>query len=98
MLAKCASDSVAPTRRLLLDSVVDGAVLRVRPVMMTAVATIAGLIPIVIGVGTGSEVMSRIALPMVGGMLSAVVLTLLVLPCAYYLWRCRSLAVSAAAP
>ena len=98
MLAKCASDSVAPTRALLLDSVVDGAVLRVRPVMMTAVATIAGLIPIVIGVGTGSEVMSRIALPMVGGMLSAVVLTLLVLPCAYYLWRCRSLAVSAAAP
>ena len=98
MLAKCASDSVAPTRGLLLDSVVDGAVLRVRPVMMTAVATIAGLIPIVIGVGTGSEVMSRIALPMVGGMLSAVVLTLLVLPCAYYLWRCRSLAVSAAAP
>ena len=98
MLAKCASDSVAPTRQLLLDSVVDGAVLRVRPVMMTAVATIAGLIPIVIGVGTGSEVMSRIALPMVGGMLSAVVLTLLVLPCAYYLWRCRSLAVSATAP
>jgi Cu(I)/Ag(I) efflux system membrane protein CusA/SilA len=98
MLAKCASDSVAPTRGLLLDSVVDGAVLRVRPVMMTAVATIAGLIPIVIGVGTGSEVMSRIALPMVGGMLSAVVLTLLVLPCSYYLWRCRSLAVSAAAP
>ena len=49
MLAKCASDSVAPTRQLLLDSVVDGAVLRVRPVMMTAVATIAGLIPIVIG-------------------------------------------------
>ena len=98
MLAKCASDSVAPTRGLLLDSVVDGAVLRVRPVMMTAVATIAGLIPIVIGVGTGSEVMSRIALPMVGGMLSAVVLTLLVLPCAYYLWRCRNLAVSAAAP
>ena len=98
MLAKCASDSVAPTRQLLLDSVVDGAVLRVRPVMMTAVATIAGLIPIVIGVGTGSEVMSRIALPMVGGMLSAVVLTLLVLPCAYYLWRCRSLAVSASAP
>jgi Cu(I)/Ag(I) efflux system membrane protein CusA/SilA len=98
MLAKCASDSIAPTRGLLLDSVVDGAVLRVRPVMMTAVATIAGLIPIVIGVGTGSEVMSRIALPMVGGMLSAVVLILLVLPCAYYLWRCRSLAVSAAAP
>ena len=98
MLAKCASDSIAPTRGLLLDSVVDGAVLRVRPVMMTAVATIAGLIPIVIGVGTGSEVMSRIALPMVGGMLSAVVLTLLVLPCAYYLWRCRSRAVSTNEP
>lgn len=98
MLAKCASDSIAPTRGLLVDSVVDGAVLRVRPVMMTAVATIAGLIPIVIGVGTGSEVMSRIALPMVGGMLSAVVLTLLVLPCAYYLWRCRSLAVSTNEP
>ena len=98
MLAKCASDSIAPTPGLLLDSVVDGAVLRVRPVMMTAVATIAGLIPIVIGVGTGSEVMSRIALPMVGGMLSAVVLTLLVLPCAYYLWRCRSRAVSTNEP
>lgn len=68
-----------------------GAGLRVRPVLMTATATIVGLLPILWGSGTGSEVMSRLAAPMVGGMLSAVLLTLLVLPVIYLLWRGRQL-------
>ena len=67
--------------------VLTGAGLRVRPVMMTAITIIVGLLPILYGTGTGSEVMSRIAAPMIGGMLSAVVLTLLVLPAVYLLWR-----------
>ncbi len=71
----------------LKDSIVAGAGLRVRPVLMTACATIAGLIPILMGSGTGSEVMSRLATPMVGGMISAVLSTLLILPAVYYLWR-----------
>jgi Cu(I)/Ag(I) efflux system membrane protein CusA/SilA len=65
--------------------------MRVRPVMMTAAAIIVGLLPILYGTGTGSEVMSRIAVPMVGGMLSAVILTLLVLPTLFYLWRSSSI-------
>ena len=64
-----------------------GAGLRVRPVTMTAAAIIVGLLPILYGTGTGSEVMSRIAAPMVGGMVSAVTLTLLVLPAIYLLWK-----------
>ncbi len=87
MLAQCEADSLAPTKPLLLQSVIEGSVTRVRPVMMTATATIAGLLPILFASGTGSEVMSRIAAPMVGGMLSAVLLTLLVLPSFYFLWR-----------
>lgn len=75
----------------LQQSILQGAGLRVRPVMMTAVAIIAGLLPILLGSGTGSEVMSRIAAPMVGGMMSAVVLTLVVLPVVYFLWRQRTL-------
>ncbi|MEP6391306.1 MAG: CusA/CzcA family heavy metal efflux RND transporter [Halioglobus sp.] len=73
----------------LQQAVVDGAVQRIRPVMMTAGATIIGLLPILLGSGTGSEVMSRLAAPMVGGMVSALVLTLLVLPTLYYVWRVR---------
>lgn len=71
----------------LEHAVWQGAGLRVRPVLMTATATIVGLLPILWGSGTGSEVMSRLAAPMVGGMLSAVLLTLLVLPVIYLLWR-----------
>ena len=71
----------------LEQAVVDGAVRRVRPVVMTAGATIIGLLPILLGSGTGSEVMSRLAAPMVGGMLSALLLTLLVLPAIFRLWR-----------
>lgn len=67
------------------QAVLDGAVLRVRPVLMTTGATIAGLLPIMVGSGAGSEVMQRLAAPMVGGMVSALVLTLLVLPAIYFL-------------
>ncbi|WP_028877586.1 efflux RND transporter permease subunit [Teredinibacter turnerae] len=73
----------------LRDAITEGAGLRVRPVMMTAAAIIVGLLPILFGTGTGSEVMSRIAAPMVGGMVSAVLLTLLVLPALYFLWKKR---------
>ncbi len=77
----------ALTKDGLSLAVMEGAGLRVRPVMMTAVSTIAGLLPIMFSTGTGAEVVSRIAAPMVGGMISAVILTLLVLPAVYYLWR-----------
>ncbi len=71
----------------LHDAIIEGGALRVRPKAMTAAAIIGGLLPIMFGSGTGSEVMSRIAAPMVGGMISAVVLTLLILPAVYYLWK-----------
>ncbi|MDH3588471.1 MAG: efflux RND transporter permease subunit, partial [Gammaproteobacteria bacterium] len=69
------------------QAVVEGALLRVRPIMMTVAAIIAGLIPIMIGSGTGSEVMRRIAAPMVGGMISATLLTLVVIPALFLIWR-----------
>lgn len=59
---------------------------------MTVFSTIAGLLPIMLGTGTGSEVMRRIAAPMVGGMVSVTPLTLLVVPVVYYLWKRASLA------
>ncbi|MEX2366479.1 MAG: efflux RND transporter permease subunit, partial [Pseudohongiellaceae bacterium] len=73
----------------LKDAVISGAGLRVRPIMMTTATVILGLLPILLGSGTGSEIMSRIAAPMVGGMISTLVLTLLVLPATYYLWQRR---------
>jgi Cu(I)/Ag(I) efflux system membrane protein CusA/SilA len=79
------------TQQDLYDAVIEGGALRVRPKAMTATAIIAGLLPIMYGSGTGTEVMSRIAAPMVGGMLSAVVLTLLVVPAVYYLWHKRDI-------
>ncbi|MBU2966022.1 efflux RND transporter permease subunit [Amphritea sp. 2_MG-2023] len=92
MLTQCEKQGVTPREEALRHAVLQGAGLRVRPVMMTAVAIIVGLLPILYGTGTGSEVMSRIAAPMVGGMVSAVLLTLLVLPAVYFLWRKRGLA------
>ena len=71
----------------LRQAVIEGALLRVRPIMMTVAAIIAGLLPIMLGSGTGSEVMRRIAAPMVGGMISATILTLLVIPSAFLVWR-----------
>jgi Cu(I)/Ag(I) efflux system membrane protein CusA/SilA len=64
----------------LRDSILEGAGMRVRPVMMTVSTVIIGLVPIIQGSGTGSQVMQRIAAPMIGGMISALLLTLLVLP------------------
>ena len=87
MQSECEARGVAPRLETLRHAVLHGAGLRVRPVMMTASAIILGLLPIMYGSGTGSEVMSRIAAPMVGGMLSAALLTLLVVPAVYYLWR-----------
>ncbi|CAJ1812561.1 efflux RND transporter permease subunit [Aeromonas veronii] len=84
-----------PYKAGLHRAVIQGAALRLRPKMMTVVTIIAGLLPIMWSHGTGSEVMQRIAAPMIGGMVSALVLTLLVLPAAYYLWRSRSLGKSA---
>ena len=69
------------------QAVIDGALMRVRPIMMTAAAIIAGLLPIMLGSGTGSEVMRRIAAPMVGGMVSATILTLIVIPALFLIWR-----------
>jgi len=71
----------------LREAIVEGALMRVRPIMMTVAVIVAGLLPIMFGTGTGSEVMRRIAAPMVGGMTSATILTLLVIPAAFLLWQ-----------
>jgi Cu(I)/Ag(I) efflux system membrane protein CusA/SilA len=73
--------------RDLAAAVTNGALMRVRPIMMTVAAIIAGLLPIMLGSGTGSEVMRRIAAPMVGGMVSATVLTLALIPAVFLLWQ-----------
>lgn len=67
--------------------VMDGALLRLRPILMTVITVIAGLVPIMRGEGTGSEVMQRIAAPMVGGMVTATILSLIAIPVIFYLWR-----------
>jgi Cu(I)/Ag(I) efflux system membrane protein CusA/SilA len=74
----------------LRGAVIEGALLRIRPVTMTNAAIIAGLLPILWSGGAGSEAMSRIAAPMVGGMLSVAILTLAVIPAAYLLWQQRA--------
>jgi len=73
----------------LLDAIREGAVLRVRPKAMTVAVILAGLFPIMWGTGTGSEVMQRIAAPMVGGMITAPLLSMFVIPAAYLLMRRR---------
>lgn len=79
------------TNVLLKQSILEGSGMRVRPVMMTSLSIIIGLLPILFSHGTGSEVMSRIAAPMVGGMISALILTLIVLPVIYYIARSKQL-------
>lgn len=71
----------------LYEAIVEGAVDRVRPKMMTVASTMIGLLPILWGTGTGASVMKRIAVPMIGGMVSSTLLTLLVIPAIYSLWR-----------
>ena len=80
VLARCKDEGRAATVQDLHDAIMHGAVERVRPKMMTVVAIMAGLLPILWSTGTGSEVMRRIAAPMVGGMISSAILTLLVIP------------------
>jgi Cu(I)/Ag(I) efflux system membrane protein CusA/SilA len=80
----------------LYEAVVVGAVERVRPKMMTVTAIMAGLLPILWGHGTGSQVMKRIAAPMVGGMITSTILTLIVIPAIYYLWKGREVKAIAA--
>ena len=81
--AKCAAEGRRPQPADLYAAIMEGAVERVRPKMMTVTAIMAGLLPILWGTGTGAEVMSRIAAPMVGGMISSTVLTLAVIPAIY---------------
>jgi Cu(I)/Ag(I) efflux system membrane protein CusA/SilA len=81
--ARCAAEGRALTRVDLYDAIMEGAVERVRPKMMTVVAIMAGLLPIMWSTGTGSEIMQRIAVPMIGGMVSSTLLTLIVIPAIY---------------
>jgi Cu(I)/Ag(I) efflux system membrane protein CusA/SilA len=85
--ARCAAEGREMTRRDLYDAIMVGAVERVRPKMMTVVAIMAGLLPIMWSSGTGSEIMQRIAVPMIGGMVSSTLLTLIVIPAIYGLVR-----------
>jgi Cu(I)/Ag(I) efflux system membrane protein CusA/SilA len=83
--AECVAAGRAFTRRDLYRAIMLGAVDRVRPKMMTVVAIMAGLVPILWSTGAGSEVMQRIAVPMIGGMVSSTILTLVVIPAIFAL-------------
>jgi Cu(I)/Ag(I) efflux system membrane protein CusA/SilA len=80
---RCDEEGRPYTRADLYEAIMIGAVERVRPKMMTVVAIMAGLLPIMWSTGTGSEVMQRIAVPMIGGMVSSTLLTLIVIPAIY---------------
>jgi Cu(I)/Ag(I) efflux system membrane protein CusA/SilA len=82
-----------PALHELYESVMRGAVERVRPMMMTVASTMIGLLPILWGGGTGASVMKRIGAPMIGGMVTSTVLTLVVIPAVYSLWKERGLRV-----
>ena len=75
------------TAKELYDAIIEGAVMRVRPKMMTVMAIIVGLLPIMWSAGAGADVMKRIAAPMVGGMVTSTILTLIVIPVIYEMWR-----------
>ncbi len=92
---RAAGQSGSMTRSGLIDAIEHGAVARVRPKLMTVVAIMAGLLPLMWAHGTGASVMQRIAAPMIGGMVTSTVLTLVVIPAVYYLWRRHQLPVSA---
>jgi Cu(I)/Ag(I) efflux system membrane protein CusA/SilA len=88
---RAAEQGRLPTRAELREAIVEGALLRLRPKLMTVITVIVGLLPIMWGSGTGSEVMRRIAAPMVGGMVTATVLTLVILPSLYLIVNGRKL-------
>jgi Cu(I)/Ag(I) efflux system membrane protein CusA/SilA len=92
-LKRYRDESRLNTEAELKQAIEEGAVLRVRPKAMTVAVIIAGLLPIMLSVGTGSEVMQRIAAPMVGGMITAPLLSLFVVPAIYLLWKRRELAL-----
>jgi Cu(I)/Ag(I) efflux system membrane protein CusA/SilA len=94
-LAARVEAGVPLTPEVVGDAIREGALLRVRPKAMTVAVILAGLLPIMVGSGTGSEVMSRIAAPMIGGMLTAPLLSMLVVPAAYLLMRRRMKSISA---
>ena len=94
--ARCATQGRLYTRNDLYDAIMIGAVERVRPKIMTVVAIMGGLLPIMWSTGTGSEVMQRIAVPMIGGMISSTLLTLIVIPAVYGLVRAWNLPASPA--
>ena len=75
------------TREDLKQAIIEGVVLRLRPTLMTVTIIVAGLLTIMLGSGTGAEVMQRIAAPMIGGMITAPLLSLFMLPLLYLLWR-----------
>jgi len=83
------------TAEMIKQVVINGALMRIRPIVMTVATIIIGLFPIMLGTGTGSEIMQRIAAPMVGGMISAILLNLMVLPAVFYLWKKHKLNLSA---
>ena len=87
-----------PSLKDLYDAVMEGAVERVRPKMMTVTAIMGGLLPILWGSGTGASVMKRIAAPMIGGMVSSTILTLLVIPAVYSLWKERGILATTPRP
>jgi Cu(I)/Ag(I) efflux system membrane protein CusA/SilA len=87
-----------PSEAMLVDAIHEGAVLRVRPKAMTVAVVLAGLAPIMIGEGVGSEVMQRIAAPMIGGMITAPLLSMFGIPAAWLLLRRRELSLSLREP
>jgi copper/silver efflux system protein len=90
------SSSRLQTEQDLIEAIIEGAALRMRPIAMTVAVIIAGLLPVMWGSGTGSEIMRRIAAPMVGGMITAPLLSMLVIPAAYRIMRARRLAAALA--
>jgi Cu(I)/Ag(I) efflux system membrane protein CusA/SilA len=89
--AKRGAEGDVLTRADIHEAIMEGAVERVRPKMMTVVAIMAGLLPIMWSTGTGSEIMQRIAVPMIGGMISSTLLTLIVIPAIFGLVKGRGL-------
>jgi Cu(I)/Ag(I) efflux system membrane protein CusA/SilA len=95
--AQRAAEGAPFTHEDLYDAIMTGAVERVRPKMMTVAAIMAGLVPIMWNHGTGAEVMQRIAVPMIGGMVSSTLLTLIVIPAIYAVVKSRSVATKTGA-
>lgn len=94
LLERVQSGSTELNTSSITEAVKQGALLRVRPVLMTAISDLAGLLPVLYSTGTGAEIMSRLAAPLVGGMITAIALTLLIIPCVFALWKLRSVAIN----